>query len=372
MNFRKIVPIAMTCIAVIGVLITGCSGKVGERYSFDVNEHICSEHFERSDLGGGYNRLKDGSTVNMLVVGDSIGDGSGATSSDNAWPALVSDYLSSKYGTQVEYTNVSMGGCASLCGYVRVNALDDKKCYDLAVVCYGENDSEENFGLYYEAILRALKAKYPDIDIVCIQESSQRDYTYKMKVIEEIASHYGCPVVDTIAPFSADYDNLVKDGTHPNDEGYKVYAREIESVIDNAVTQGVDTDKEINSYDDNVRIFDNFIWIPKQSVKRRDNSFAINVIGDIRAKSLMDPIGSGTDPVVVIDEYDYEGINRVVVYNNDQMVMEWQLEWPYTFRQRHINVVSQGAEINEGTLKVAFDTKENADSFEGIGFILGY
>lgn len=364
-------PIAMVLITIAVALAVARANCVEDQYSADIDSYMDLQPIVRGDLGGGYDRLRCRLPLNMLVVGDSIGDGTGSSSSANAWPALVCDYLSSEYGTQVEYTNVSMGGCSSLCGYVRVNALDDEKCYDLAVICYGENDSEENFGLYYESILRALRAQYPEIDIVCIQESSQREYTYKMQVIEEIAAHYGCPVVDTIAPFSNDYDNLVKDGIHPNDDGYKVYASEVENAIDDAVAQGMKTEEVIKPFDDNVMVFDNFVWIPKENFKRFENSYAINIIGDIKAVGTLSPVGSEAEPVVVVDKYDFEGSNRIIVSNNAQKIIDLQYEWPYVFKQRHIPVVSKGCEINEGTIRVTFDTNEQADTFEGIGFILG-
>lgn len=371
MRFHKYVAILMVCIILAFVWGIASENEVEEKYSFDVTKSFGTEAYKRNDESSCYERLRKGLSVNMLVVGDSIGEGSGSSGVEHTWPALVSDYLSQRYNSEVQYTNVSMGGCASLCGYVRTNAVMDEKCYDLAIICYGQNDSEEDFGLYYESIIRALRAKYPEIDIICIQESAQREYTYKMKVIEEIAAHYECPVVDTIAPFSEDYDSLVADGIHPNDEGYKIYASEIEKTIDRMAEQRKPVNKKIEPYDDRVRLFDGFIWIPEKAFKRIEDSYVINLIGNIENIGNLEPIGSGTGPVVVIDIFDYNGTNSVMVYNNSVPVIEWASEWPYSFKQRHIPVISTGCVMNEGTIKIVLDTHERADDFEGIGFILG-
>ncbi|WP_044913073.1 hypothetical protein [Butyrivibrio sp. WCE2006] len=39
--------------------------------------------------------------------------------------------------------------------------MDNQIEYDLIVICYGQNDINENFGIYYEALIRAAKYRYP-------------------------------------------------------------------------------------------------------------------------------------------------------------------------------------------------------------------
>lgn len=200
-----------------------------------------------------YARLSKGLPVNILIVGDSIGAGSGCSRPENSWVSLVTAYLEEKYNTDIYINNISMGGCDSLCGYVRVKELRDNIDYDLAIVCYGQNDSPEQFDIFYESIIRAVCQKYTKCSVISIQESSQKTYTEKMKAISTIASYYGIPVVDTIAPFRKGntnqeiddfYNMLTADGIHPNDAGHAVYARQIENTIDKMVSSHADT--EIN------------------------------------------------------------------------------------------------------------------------------
>lgn len=167
-------------------------------------------------------------TLRILVVGDSIGDGSCATVTQNKWTHLLTCRLKEEFGIEVTLTNLSVGGTASLFGYHRIHSLSSNVNFDLIFVCFGENDAEEDFALYYEVLLRTIRLRWPNCRVVSILESSQKDYTSKMHSIRSLAEKYGCAVCDTIAAFkqsSMDYEMLtVADGIHLNDEGQKVYS----------------------------------------------------------------------------------------------------------------------------------------------------
>lgn len=74
--------------------------------------------------------------------------------------------------------------------------------YDLAIICYGQNDGAEGFSTNYEFIICAIRSKYTDCSIISILEFSQREYTEKMTTIQSICEHYSIPVADTIAAFN--------------------------------------------------------------------------------------------------------------------------------------------------------------------------
>ena len=115
--------------------------------------------------------------------------------------------------------------------------LDDVD-YDLAIICYGQNDSTDGFSTNYESIIQAVRTKYPDCSIISILESSQREYTEKMTTIQSICEHYSIPVADTIAAFNNSgkaYDDLTGDGVHPNEAGQEIYFETVKSVIDDNV-----------------------------------------------------------------------------------------------------------------------------------------
>lgn len=95
-----------------------------------------------------YQKLTDGFDVNVLVVGDSIAEnGQG----EKGWCTLLQNNLRKTYGNSVSFTNVSMGGNASYAGYVRTMALNDDVDYDLAIICYGQNDGADGFSTNYES-----------------------------------------------------------------------------------------------------------------------------------------------------------------------------------------------------------------------------
>ena len=121
-----------------------------------------------------YQKLADGLDVNILVVGDSISRGLGASRKDLRWVNMLAESLRETYGVEVTLTNKSLSGNTSYAGYVSLMALDDEVDYDLVIVCFAQNDDEYNFSLYYESILRAAKLQYPKASVLCILESCQK------------------------------------------------------------------------------------------------------------------------------------------------------------------------------------------------------
>ena len=146
-----------------------------------------------------YQKLSDEFDVNVLVVGDSIAEnGQG----EKGWCTLLQNNLRKTYGNSVSFTNVSMGGNASYAGYVRTMALNDDVNYDLAIICYGQNDSTDGFSTNYESIIRAIRSRYPDCSIISVLESSQKTYTEKMTTIQSICEHYSIPVAILSMPLT--------------------------------------------------------------------------------------------------------------------------------------------------------------------------
>lgn len=185
-----------------------------------------------------YQKLSDGFDVNVLIVGDSIGAGAGAQSDGTEWFGQLQAYLQTIDKGNISFTNISMGGNASYAGYVRTMALNDGIDYDLAIICYGQNDGIDGFSTNYESIIRAIRSRYPDCSIISILESSQREYTDKMTTIQSICEHYGIPVADTIAAFNnsgKNYEELSGDGVHPNDAGQGIYFETVKAIIDDNV-----------------------------------------------------------------------------------------------------------------------------------------
>lgn len=365
---------------------------------------------ERERLKGAdsfYQKLADGLDVNVLIVGDSISRGLGASRRDLRWANMLTESLQDTYGVDVALTNESLSGNTSYAGYVSTMALDDGTDYDLVIVCYGQNDDEYNFGLYYESILRAVKLRYPKASVLCILESCQRYYTWKIQVIQSLALHYGVPVVDVIAPFQPNYDKLTNDGVHPNDKGQEVYLETVKGVIDGLVAErhGFDpaiairqeedsestawqedvsddgewaesaADQDASEKDDSsdgeaepsvqpvnngVTVFDSFQWLPVERFVREGNTYTLHTT---------------TQGVVLGIDFNF-----VPGYNNCQILVDGYTYatsefWiDYDYMQRHIIIINEwlyGDPVDvQNEIQVVFGDDETgaqqADSFNGL------
>lgn len=304
-----------------------------------------------------YQRLADGFDVNILIVGDSIAQGTGASSKGKHWSMKLEKHIEEKYNVNVTTTNISMGGNASYAGYVRTMALNDNIDYNLAIICYGHNDKTDGFSTEYESIIRAIRGKYQDCSIVSILESSQLKYTEKMKTIQDICGYYDIPVVDTIEAFNNSekaYEDLTVDGVHPNDDGQELYFEVIKKAIDENVTASTGKMDEKQAINEDVHKYDNFAWYDAFSDFSRadETTFILNT----KASGIL-----GID-------YTYEsGDNQADIYIDGELYESPTVTFDYDFSQRHILVVSEECTV-EKEIKVIFSTKEQADGFRGICF----
>lgn len=308
-----------------------------------------------------YQLLENGYDVNVLIVGDSIGAGAGAADSDNMWANSLAGRLKSEYGGNVDISNVSMGGNTSYAGYVRTMALNNDVSYDLVVICYGQNDSTNDFSLYYESVIRAIKKQYPKASVICILESSQKDYTEKIKVIQSVADHYGLPVADTIEPFRANYDDLVTDGIHPNNDGQKIYCDTVFDVIKPLAEARRSFDPaDVAIINEKVTVFDTFRFLPASQFRREGNTFILD--------------GQLQGTVLGIDYSFTYGENSCRIYIDGEEYASSEFTFNYDLTQRHIIVLnkwSEGETVNvQDEIRVVFSEDENgkkqANEFNGL------
>lgn len=299
-----------------------------------------------------YEKLNAGVEVNVLIVGDSIAQGTGA-SQGNSWASLLEAGITSEYGSACNMTNISMGGNTSIAGIVREMALDDGISYDLAIICYGENDlDDEDFAANYEGIIRGIKGKYSGCSIVCVLESSQREYTNKINKIIEIADYYSIPVADTIAAFNDSgkaYEDLVgapDDLTHPNDLGHRIYYDTVIKVIRDQVAKA-------RAFDEGTHKYDHFVYYSKEDFKKDGSlSFVLKV-----------------NPIVAdmaLSRTYISGENGFKIFIDGNLMLEDSFEWSYGFEQEHITEVTQEPVSISNEIKIVFATRKQADAFSGL------
>ena len=295
-------------------------------------------------------------TKTMLIVGDSIGEGAGCSDPELKWYKKLIPYMKEQFGINLEITNVSMGGNTSYAGYVRTMNLDEKTGYDYVVVCYGQNDATEDFSLYYETLLRTIKEKYPSAVMISVLESSQKEYTEKMQIIQELCEHYGVYVADTIAAFNNSgytYEELCDDGTHPNDKGQEVYFNTVAEVLDDCYQEtGADTVEDIESVNKSIDEFKSYQYYSKADFEKVD---------DLKYRLVADELSGrlGIDYVTV------KGDNYIKVYVQNEIAAGKNVVWDNEFTLRYIEVLSDDFYAGKEVL-LEFSSEEMFENFEGI------
>lgn len=307
-----------------------------------------------------YQKLAYSVDINILIVGDSIGKGSGASTTEERWFNLLKTYLEETYGSTITITNVSLGGNTSYAGYAMVMMLDDNIDYDLAIICYGQNDSTTDFDLYYESIIYAIQNRYPDCSIISILESSQKTYTDKMVTIQEIAEYYEISVADTIAAFnnsgySDPHSSLTSDGVHPNTEGQALYFETVKEVINSNVTNYTGLVDRMPVLNSDVVKFKNFKYIDKSEfTSNEDFSFKYS---------------TSFSGVIGIDyTIGISSTTEIEVYTDNELITSYtSSSWAHSFTQRQIKRLYDNCVIN-GTLKICFSSETDASAFTGFCF----
>lgn len=301
-------------------------------------------------------RQQNSHTLKLLIVGDSIGEGAGASDPSLKWYKYLIPYMKDTYGVKLDITNVSMGGNSSYAGYARVMELEDSEDYDLAIICYGENDLQEDFPLYYESILRAVRDKYPSCRLMTILESSQKDYTDKIKAIEALSAHYGAYVADTIGAFrdsAKAYEELCDDGTHPNDAGQKVYYETVKEQIDIFYgKKDIPATPVPEPFIPEVVYYTDFKYYPAEGFQKA-GEYACEMEMSI-------PFGR-----LGIDYTAVKGVNLITAYADGQKICEKEIGWNNDLSLEFIEVLKDGCKV-DSKIRIEFSSREQREAFRGL------
>jgi acyl-CoA thioesterase I len=194
----------------------------------------------------GTTQMKTGPIV-YVALGDSTGAGMGAV--DGGYVSrLFKRLLEQRPGSQLANLCVSGADTADLLRDQLEKGV--QKDPQLVTVGIGINDighgtSLEQFAQNYERILTTLEEKtdaqivisnLPDISSAPVVPSSMRDQ-YRQKIVtfnqklEEIANRHGITVFDvysvTARELPSHPEYFSRDGFHPSDEGYELWATEM-------------------------------------------------------------------------------------------------------------------------------------------------
>lgn len=202
----------------------------------------------------GYDRLNDKeSDLSVVFLGGSITQGEGATDKSKSFASLVfEDYFKANY-KNAQYFNAGIGGTNSMQGLYRLKKDVSSKNPDVVFVEFAVNDCamvEAEQKRYIENIIKQLLGlpKQPVIVMLYttftgtdasgnIIWSEKNQFPNNIVWQKEIADNYGVASIDIHNFMAENYtaeqfeNELSKDGTHPNDSGYRIYADYIISQI---------------------------------------------------------------------------------------------------------------------------------------------
>ncbi|GLB61179.1 SGNH/GDSL hydrolase family protein [Cytobacillus sp. NCCP-133] len=209
-----------------------------------------------------YEKLAGKENINYLIIGDSIGRGSGATSKATAWFSRLEGHLKKEYGIKAKRHSLVQSGATAFEGFYKLQESKHLGKIDLTFIVFGENDHKymdaKEFSYFYEGLIRKTKQLYPDTEMITITENPLDDEEFA-KTIASISTHYGAKNIDIRKPFKETglpAEDLTTDMVHPNDAGYEIYAntllRKIKELVDRKAAIAVlsppiqeDTDFEI-------------------------------------------------------------------------------------------------------------------------------
>ena len=317
-----------------------------------------------ADPGIFYQKLKNGEPVNVLVLGDSISMGRRASEASKEFINLTAEWIRSNYGVECTLTNLSMGGTVSFAGIATEKMLDDGLDYDLTIICFGQNDDEwEGMPIEYEGIIRETWNKYPNSSIICVLESSQMDYTWKIQQIQEIAGHYGIQTADMLKAFQDfmaqghDYSELITDvdNVHPGDLGHQIYFETLRDMIAANVEHFEPTKKKEPLHPECVG-YDTFRYVPREQwAKVNDTTWKLTVTEPFSAA------------LAISREYR-DGNNAITILIDGQEYQTYEMVWERGFSQDRIYAFNHEAVPIDHEIELRFADPTVADGFYGFIF----
>jgi len=200
-------------------------------------EVMDSTGFVYPQLHAAIGRMEQEQPTTIVFFGGSITWGATATDPlRTSWRALFEQELHRRYPrTPLKTVDAAIGGQPSKLGVFRMDrdVLPYKPdiCFvEFAVNDWRMKDSQETI----EGIVRKLRTCRPDMAIVFVLIGSKPEELYDQSPSQpmqvELAEYYGLPFIDIFSAVKAKLGDelttqeILTDGCHPNDRGYRLYA----------------------------------------------------------------------------------------------------------------------------------------------------
>lgn len=257
-----------------------------------------------------YQKLENGYGTDILILGDS-------TAADADFSAL-SEHLQSKYlsasGSAVNVANLANADGNLLCDVLRVNEMPDKPDYDLAILCYGQNDSGNDVTQNFESLIVALKSRFPDCSIICTIEPGFHAITTELQAMTDVCSAHHVPVINLFSEFydkGADsyFDYFDSSQTSLGEKGIDEWNTLLCALIDENVAQstGKMDDRPMISRKSEEMAKLRFIPIDDVRVSRTDDtSYSLDFKAKGASYILHKQDVGGSDVKVIADDILYQ------------------------------------------------------------------
>ncbi|MBQ7821573.1 MAG: Ig-like domain-containing protein [Clostridia bacterium] len=206
---------------------------------------------DRGNLENLVYRLNTDKELNVVYLGGSVTVGAGASNANlTSWRALTGKWLQDFFpDAKVSLYNSAIGGSGSMHGAFRTDVDVLAHDPDLVFVEFAVNDNysshytDGTVQLYYESILRQIREKSPNTEIIAVYTADQTHLNntsmHEVAVLQdEVAAHYGVSSIDVglalcnhIVATDAEWSDYIADFVHPKDAGYAIYANAIEQYL---------------------------------------------------------------------------------------------------------------------------------------------
>ena len=175
----------------------------------------------------GNGRINDHAAIHLVVLGDSLMQGIGASKPTRGLAGLAASHVAARTGRPVRVTNLSRTGAKVaevLADQLPRAPLDDA---DVVLVCVSANDAFKRVPLSeYRDALDQLLGKLPREKTVAADVALVRAHGIYQPVMTELADSHGIVRADVVRAFSGVGTPLkivAGDFFHPNDRGYRVW-----------------------------------------------------------------------------------------------------------------------------------------------------
>ncbi|WP_090990358.1 SGNH/GDSL hydrolase family protein [Bacillus sp. OV322] len=213
-------------IVILLALLTGSLffQKEQKTYGFQEKENV-------------YEKYNHHTPIRYLVIGDSIGRGSGAEHASQRWFKLLEKKMYEERHIDMKGDYIVQSGSTAFEGLYKLNSHSAVAKPDLIFIVFGENDrkymNSDEFGKIYESLIRKAKKDYPTAEIITLTESCLA-YEDFARQIALVSKHYQAVNIDMRPVFKdtgLPAEKLTRDLVHPNSRGYRLYADSIYQVI---------------------------------------------------------------------------------------------------------------------------------------------